>query len=278
MTRRSIMRARSHAGFSLAELVIALGIMAVGLVMVATLFPMGLKTNKDAVRTVLGSIICENGIATAKARFSVYKEPPTASILQPVADDNTDAVGGSEDIFIPDASRYHPTGDETSPYGYIVAARRVDDDEDSGTFEGYQVVVSSYQRKRADQPNNKVVWGQMYGGLLIADPEKPTLAYYDYDGLMQRGSPAINAANGLYSTIEQVSTVYDPGTPPQRRKSQFADLDRPLDLTKSSVPRILVVTEQYGPDPKKLQLAPFSPAMATMVSRFGLVKLDEDTP
>ena len=49
-----------RGGFSLAEVLIALGILAIGLAMAAALIPASLKINEDATGHITGAIICQN--------------------------------------------------------------------------------------------------------------------------------------------------------------------------------------------------------------------------
>ena len=90
--------------------------------------------------------------------------------------------------------------------------------------------------------------------------------------MLQKGSPAVNVANGEFTIIRQVTTNTHPTT--GVRSTQTAELERPLEADESTI-KILVVAEEYGDDQDNLKLTPFSPAMVTMVSRFGLVQLGE---
>lgn len=68
-------------GFSLVEVLLAIGIMGVGLAMVAAVFPVAMKETQDSSNTSLGTIICSNGLATAKTMMGSAVVPlnPTAA-------------------------------------------------------------------------------------------------------------------------------------------------------------------------------------------------------
>ncbi len=59
-----------HSGFSLAELLFAIGILGVGLIMSAGLFAAGLRQSKSSTDDVLGTIICKNAGAALQARVT----------------------------------------------------------------------------------------------------------------------------------------------------------------------------------------------------------------
>lgn len=60
----------AKAGFSLAELLFAIGILGVGMIMAAGLFAAGLRQNKSSTDDVLGTIICKNAGAILQARVT----------------------------------------------------------------------------------------------------------------------------------------------------------------------------------------------------------------
>lgn len=62
---------RSAGGFTLAELLISIGILGVGLTMSAALFPAGIAANRDSEDALLGTRICQNGLALAKGQLTI---------------------------------------------------------------------------------------------------------------------------------------------------------------------------------------------------------------
>jgi prepilin-type N-terminal cleavage/methylation domain-containing protein len=66
---RGIRAVGRGAGFTLMELMIAIGIMGVGLSMVMCLFPAALKEAGSSIQDTMGGMICKNAIAIAKAKL-----------------------------------------------------------------------------------------------------------------------------------------------------------------------------------------------------------------
>ena len=58
-----------NGGYSLIELMIAIGIMGVGMTMAAALFPTAIKQNQSTFADMQGMMLCENGLAIAKTNF-----------------------------------------------------------------------------------------------------------------------------------------------------------------------------------------------------------------
>jgi len=74
---RAVGSSARASGFTLAELLISIGILGVGLTMSAALFPAGLEANKHSADDLVGTIICQNGLAMAKARVTTLHVPTT---------------------------------------------------------------------------------------------------------------------------------------------------------------------------------------------------------
>ena len=72
---RAVGSSARASGFTLAELLISIGILGVGLTMSAALFPAGLEANKNSANDLLGTMICQNGLAMAKARVTTLHLP-----------------------------------------------------------------------------------------------------------------------------------------------------------------------------------------------------------
>jgi len=164
-------------GFTLAEVLIALGVLAVGLTMSAALFPAAIIETEKSVNASIGTLICDNAVLAAKRidpgtndllannPFQRFHPPsgsdyvpymvPILTISQadecyPVPSLPRPAVGGvysAEWIEIPGSApaAYNPR----SPTGYRTLARSTD----QTTAARLEVMVVSY-RKLA--PENRV--------------------------------------------------------------------------------------------------------------------------
>jgi prepilin-type N-terminal cleavage/methylation domain-containing protein len=59
-----------HSAFTLMEVMIAIGILGVGAVMAASLFPAAVKESNTSYKKSFGGLICQNGYAAVKARLA----------------------------------------------------------------------------------------------------------------------------------------------------------------------------------------------------------------
>ena len=146
MTGRLKSLAVGSGGFTLAELLIAIGILGVGLTMSAALFPAGLKANKGTADDLKGTIVCKNGLAIARRVLRQSDIPTDGSMV-----DRTNVIktACSEDV------QY--AGD--AGVGYFVLARQVKADTND-----YQLVVIAYRKHPgAGDVTLKMVTGQQDG-------------------------------------------------------------------------------------------------------------------
>jgi hypothetical protein len=261
MTHTTPQRQSSRGGFSLAELIIAVGILAVGMVMVGALFPAAIRANQSTRRNVLWSIICENGIAAAKALYSVHTEPPGYANSSALRLGSEELVVEADDAvtdLLSRNGRVFPQQDYASEYGFMWLARRYNDDDDDETFEGYQMVMVSF--KRREPTDGRVVFAQR---LISYQPGSTsvTMATVESKNMFRQGSPVILRASGDFSTITQALS-----------NGQAATIDRPLmpadSGSTSAGLRAYMVVEQLDGGTRDHR---FSPAMTTMTTRFGLL-------
>lgn len=267
MWNRRVRGGRGRRGFSLTELMISIGVLAVGLTMSASLFPAALQANRDSVRSVLGSIICQNGLAVTKARWSALTDQEFANSpglqafrdasalydeeLEVLADD-----GVGRPNFLTAADRTYPFDDPDSPYGFVVMMRPMDEDADVETFEGYQIVVTSYRRNLS---NGQVICYRVTGSVNVDD--KVFTSWRGNDGLVRAGTPVIDSKSGRFATVR--NAIWPSG-------SQGA-LDHSFEPEEAT--GFLLVVEKdpnATPPPGEPEALRFSPALSTMVTRTGL--------
>ncbi len=241
---------RPQPGFSLAELMIAIGILGIGMTMAATLFPAAIKLNEMSTKETIGTAITENGLAMAKALLkpSDFPDPAVEPDLMVLADSATLTL---------DPNRQHyPDGDPNSRRGFVVLGRR----REFGGVPGsstYQLVIVSYDSrvrgglvtakeveiKRITRPGGGVTRVQ------LADPNTG-------DPVHPVRSPVIVAKNGSYARIIDISLD---------GSDEWAVLDHdidPIDPNDVAVGDTAFVIVESG--------AAESPAMTVLVAETAL--------
>lgn len=189
-TYRTPHRAR-RPGFSLAELMIALGIMGIGLVMAAALFPAAIKQHRRSSRDVLGMIICQNGVAIARKTLThPLKDKAGASVGTEIADCTST---------IPEASRGYPIDEANPRRGFLLMARRKSDT--AGHENDYVLAVIAYALSDPDH----VAEIRKLAGVVLNDLDTKvplgSIAADEQTKLI--GSPVI-APNGAFAYIAGV--------------------------------------------------------------------------
>ncbi len=176
-------------GLTLAELLISVAIMGIGLVMAGALFPVGIKETERASNNTLGEIICRNGLSIAGSRYS-QGNITTSSLEMP------NNYKGS-----------YPKDSNDDTFGYVLLARRV-----NATKNDYQFVVVSYRKS----PDQGVV---DFTPKTITSAGGKTLGFDSVAGLA--GSPVIIRSGKYAGSYAMIKSVED--------DTNNAYLDRPLN-------------------------------------------------
>ncbi len=247
-------RAR-RGGFSLAEILIATAILGVGLAMVMAIFPAAVEVNKDSTADVLGTILCENGLAVVRASAT------TPLVMNPT-------TGAENNVFTTSVVSLgwrdlaYPSGDG-NVRGFLVLARQPDPSRND-----HHLVIVAY--RKSDYRNT------VYPVALRSARFDPNLGTNDANAtyffvtnkfgdetrFLKVGSPVIDPATGAYATILAVS-----GT--------VAVLDRPVGGPSTAIANPLVIVEcqpgtQPAEVPNKLVSTGVSPATFVMTARTAL--------
>jgi prepilin-type N-terminal cleavage/methylation domain-containing protein len=129
-----------RAAFSLVELMIALGVLAIGIAMVAGLFPAAIKQTEISYNDAVGTIIAQNGLAMARATLTMGNV--TNTNLDIIADDSN--LGTGRNVLTALLRAYHddPAAPTLNDKGFIVLGRRLP----TNTNE-VQLVIVAYAKK-----------------------------------------------------------------------------------------------------------------------------------
>ena len=180
---------RGGAGFTLIEILLALGILAFALSMVAAVFPVAILQAKQADRTTMDTLIAENALAVIKAtaRHSTFATVGTTMV--PVVLQN--GGGGLRSLHVDD-TRY-PIGDDESRYGWVALVR-----QSSPGANDYQFVVIPYEKSPGVNYGAKDYPTLVsYSGVSISG----TTASFSQQSDMAIGSPLVRADGGGFTFI-----------------------------------------------------------------------------
>jgi hypothetical protein len=216
--------------------------------MVIAVFPVAIEQNKNSTADTLGTIICENGLAAAKAAWSHPLAPlGVTNRFDPALIDTPGlALDGN-----------YPTGVSGANRGFFALARQPDP-----TRNDYQFLVVSYLKSKPGNnvrpypANLTVSWQSNVAVIYLAKNAAPWLKV---------GSPVIDPSTGLYATIQKVVKGGVDNT---------VTLDRPLstDTPVTTIPGgqpVIVVAETdsaNNPDPTII----LSPVTRVMNARASL--------
>ena len=200
----------NKSGFTLMELMIALGILAVGLALVSTAFPSAMMENKESVEKTMTTIIGENALAICHIRLShndikdivgttltdITDRIPLAERAYPIA--QGEPAGNNDDwIETPAGSgNYLPS----SRYGWLLVAKQFGGDDDND----YLLVIVPYRKLLPDDQipcfqqvttdGNKITSGNIFVGSPVISITDGSFAFVvDAQGNLSRNITPGNA-------------------------------------------------------------------------------------
>lgn len=255
-----------RTGFTLLELLIAIGILAVGGAMAAALFPAAIKENQRANSSVIGRIICENGLCNVKIALVHDAVTPSYPFSSTELVESATAVG-LRNLAYPTPRQEQPTapftaadypdwkdlGSSVNPrvvpqtlFGNLLLGKQAI----SGAND-YQLVLIAYRRRAADDSNvdNGIPALRQVTFSSDAGSYSFTVSGTNDADYLRLGSPLIHAETGRFATIVS-------------RNGSAGTLDKPIAITDISSKSGWVV---YDPnDPIK------SPSQRVLISRTPL--------
>lgn len=179
-------RLATRRGFTLTEVLIALGIMGIGMTMASALFPTAIKQDAVTFQDMIGSMIAQNGIAVAKASAKANAG---------------DVVGMPLRVLPQTLDSQYPVGTDpsTATRGSIVLVRLINANSIT-----YQMVSIAYQKLNGGTVATVPV---TITGYVASDPNYPggpataQLTGGNFATDVVVGSPLIDLSTGQYAMI-----------------------------------------------------------------------------
>ena len=181
-------RRRGRGGFTLAEILIALGILAIGMSMVAAIFPAAMELNRISANSTLGTIICENGLALAEMVL-------TAEVVD--LSDNLEIYADDKKVtYLTQLQQRYPTEVADSRTGFVLMAGKA-----KNTVGVYQLITVAYRKTEAANTVELVQTTCNISGLKITGANN-----------LRIGSPLINRSTGIFAYIDSINQERTEGT------------------------------------------------------------------
>lgn len=203
-------RPTRRAGFTLAEVLIAIGIFAIGMIAVASLFPVAAILQKETADEILGQQSATNARATLEAVGLTYFDPDT------VNNDDLDNYHNASN------ARYGATTLQFS--GVVPIADLLAQPGSTSFFNHYHLAQRSFPSTEADLDERDHYWffyvrdsvgnpasPNWQGFLLIVDREDDQV-FADVDADLSFGTPTDQ--NTPYITIDGRTGTWDLQNPP----------------------------------------------------------------
>jgi prepilin-type N-terminal cleavage/methylation domain-containing protein len=185
-----------RSAFTMMELMIAMGILAVGMAMSASLFPTAAKEANTAIGSAMGQTIAENGLAMGQLAFRSDKHSGSGARKVSKTTFDTGAATGSGDAsFLGAENQGYPLG-TNGKYGFALLARKVSDG-------AYQIVSTAYRRQ---DTSTNVAWYsvEFTGGTtteVTITPAASDSSSVDAGSQVYVNSPFVLSESGRIATV-----------------------------------------------------------------------------
>ena len=239
------------AAFSIPELMITLGILGVGLTLVAGTFPVAVRENGESANNTMGTIMCRNALAIVRARLR-HRDPQSGIGTEfrqignpgPFQEVPANRLGGA-DLSYPIVLPTQLPADATR--GCVVLGKSLHAERND-----YLLVFVACQFAAGHSPTARKLEGMTSVGK-NSDEFQVSAGQSDW---LQLGSPVI-APNGRYARIIRVEG--------ERAAVRTVKLDRALDDAPVNNPFVITEVTAGG-----TPVGSVSPAMFVMATRTGL--------
>ena len=258
-------RARALRAFTLVEVLIAIGILGVGITMAAALFPTAIKQNQRSANDTIGMIVAKNALAVVKARLTAAT---AVSISSPTLEPVTELTEADLTYPVPREPRLNFPGDwdgvplrPVALRGAVVLGRQIAGVND------FQLVIVSFAKQHSA---NTIEAVGPVNATIVQQPtwdwaELRVTGSADERASLQRGGVVIFGDDGAFARIRAVQ----PG-------SGVAVLDRKFDnddLAGLNAQDIWLIVERYDTPPAAPApdvVGAWSPVTSVLVTRTAL--------
>jgi len=222
---------RRHGGFTLAEILIAIGILTIGLAMVASVFPAAVNFSNASLGDLVGDMIARNGLAVAQA--VLQSGDISSGALVVLADEaNTTLLSA--------ASQHYPQGTASCTRGFVLLGRTT-------TPNAVQLIAVAYQKRDAAH----TVTAQTVTGTTSDYGDASQFLVSAGWTYVRSGSPILHKSTGQWARIVGTRT---------EGSSNYALLDRRVSWGSAQEAFVIVESSE----------AAISPALAVLSTRLGL--------
>jgi len=242
MNMRNCRLRRPGKGFTLAEILIALGILAIGMSMVAAIFPAAMEFNRRSTNSTLGTIICENGLVLSEMALTVEVIGDSQQLLI-YADEQSSHV-----THLTKAQQHYPTDDVESRTGFAMLARKT-----SATGNTYQLVTVAYRKTDKDNTVELVP-------ISCSISDRDITLSGANNTCLRIGTPLINKATGTFAFVDSINSDGTKGT---------LDIDPNVRSVPSGAAYVLLERTSTGA-PIAIGTMRRSPAIGAMSKMTGL--------
>lgn len=262
-TTHATRRSRARRGFTLAELLIAIGILGVCLSLGATLFPLAIQSHKESVGNTIGMLICENALNVAK---TVMTDGQADTTLRQI--DNNMVPGLSPFAFCypqletpppsppEDADEWIrvsgvPDAQPRTTKGAVVFARRLD-----GGRNYYELIAVAYDKS---DPTHSVAV-ESINVTFNMDPARPVATDDGSNGWLRTDGVLISKSGATVGQYARIDSADNPGN--------TAKLKYFINASGSTQVWLLVEKDASG------AVIRHNPVMAVMSTRTALKKVN----